>query len=721
MTPRGAGFEVADYHDFLKPIMATDVDQGPDGKLYVSDFVNLDWSGKSMGGRIYTVFDKQKVNEPAALETKKLFAEGFKQRTSQELGKLLSHPEQKVRLRAQWELAAQVKHPPSTQSAIRALLESLGSGDQLARLHALWAFGQVGPGEPFHTAVRGMLADADPEYRAQAAKMAAVTAYGTTADDLLKALGDTYPRTKFFAAQSLGKLKHRPAVEPLFRVLAENKDTDPWLRHACVAALARIGDAEAVAAKANDPNASVRLAVVLVQRRIGDKRVSRFLADADPLVRAEAARAVHDLPIESEFAALAAVLPALSTSTDEESIVRRAISANYRLGGAEHVARVLAAAGNPALSPPVRQEAVLALRDWANPPPRDRVTGFWNPLPKRDMSIVRGVVGPGFEKLLGSASGQLLTDVVGLIGPLGLEVSEPTLTGWVGDGSKDVPVRVAALRVLADRKAKSLPDSLAVALKDTAPLLRAEARDLLTATDPVRGVESLTAVLADAKAATSEKQRAVAALARTKAPAAATALDGWAEKLTAKAVPAELQLDVLEALKATPNPARDKVRATFESSLPGGPAYSKFAVSLVGGDAARGREVFVGHAAAQCLRCHTVNGTGGNAGPDLSKVAGQTGKDRAYLMESLLNPSAKIAPGFGAVTLNLVDGRAVSGVLAEEGAKGVVLVHPDGRRETIAADDIERRSQATSAMPAVDRSLTPREVRDLVEYLSTLK
>ncbi|MBN9520647.1 HEAT repeat domain-containing protein [bacterium] len=721
VTPRGAGFEVADYHDFLKPIMATDVDQGPDGKLYVSDFVNLDWSGKSMGGRIYTVFDKQKVNEPAALETKKLFAEGFKQRTSQELGKLLSHPEQKVRLRAQWELAAQVKHPPSTQSAIRALLESLGSGDQLARLHALWAFGQVGPGEPFHTAVRGMLADADPEYRAQAAKMAAVTAYGTTADDLLKALGDTYPRTKFFAAQSLGKLKHRPAVEPLFRVLAENKDTDPWLRHACVAALARIGDAEAVAAKANDPNASVRLAVVLVQRRIGDKRVSRFLADADPLVRAEAARAVHDLPIESEFAALAAVLPALSTSTDEESIVRRAISANYRLGGAEHVARVLAAAGNPALSPPVRQEAVLALRDWANPPPRDRVTGFWNPLPKRDMSIVRGVVGPGFEKLLGSASGQLLTDVVGLIGPLGLEVSEPTLTGWVGDGSKDVPVRVAALRVLADRKAKSLPDSLAVALKDTAPLLRAEARDLLTATDPVRGVESLTAVLADAKAATSEKQRAVAALARTKAPAAATALDGWAEKLTAKAVPAELQLDVLEALKATPNPARDKVRATFESSLPGGPAYSKFAVSLVGGDAARGREVFVGHAAAQCLRCHTVNGTGGNAGPDLSKVAGQTGKDRAYLMESLLNPSAKIAPGFGAVTLNLVDGRAVSGVLAEEGAKGVVLVHPDGRRETIAADDIERRSQATSAMPAVDRSLTPREVRDLVEYLSTLK
>jgi len=333
---------------------------------------------------------------------------------------------------------------------------------------------------------------------------------------------------------------------------------------------------------------------------------------------------------------------------------------------------------------------------------------------------VRGVVGPLFEKLLGSVSGPLLTDVVGLIGPLGLEVSESSLTGWVADRGKDVPVRVAALRVLADRRAKVLPESLAVALKDSAPLLRAEARDVLTATDPAKGVESLTSVLANTKAAAPEQQRALATLAKVKTTAAGAVLDQWAEKLTAKAVPAELQLDVVEALKAAPSPARDKARTGFEGSLPGGP-HAKFAVSLVGGDATRGRELFVGHAAAQCLRCHTVNGGGGNAGPDLSKVAGQPGKDRAYLMESLLNPSAKIAPGFGAVTLNLADGRTVSGVLAEENAKGVVLVHPDGRRESVPAEDIERRSQPTSAMPAVDRSLTPREIRDLVEYLSTLK
>jgi quinoprotein glucose dehydrogenase len=712
VTPKGAGFEIADYHDFLTPIMATDVDQGPDGKLYVSDFVNLDWGGKSLGGRIYTVFDKQKVNTPEALEVKKLFADGFVKQPTPALGKLLSHANQQVRLRAQWELARR-----GDQDQFR---RALGADSELARLHAVWGLGQIGTDDVMSLILPGLNIVAEDELRAQIAKVLGDRGYARAAPGLTGHLENPNPRVRFFCAQSLGKLKHRPAVEPLFRVLAENKDADPWLRHACVAALARIGDADAVAAKAADPNASVRLGVVLVQRKLGDKRVSKLLTDADPLVRAEAARAVHDLPIESEFAALAAVLPNLSAGTDDESIARRAISANFRLGGAEHAARVLAAAQSPSLSPAVRQEAVLALRDWPNPPPRDRVTGFWNPLPKRDWSTVRGVVGPQFEKLLGSASGPLLTDVVGLIGPLGLEVSEPTLSGWVADAGKGVPVRVAALRVLADRRAKALPESVSVALKDSAPLLRAEARDVLAASDPGKGVESLTAVLAEAKAAPAERQRALATLAKVKAPAAGAALDQWAEKLTAKAVPAELQLDVIEALKSAPSPARDKARTGFEGALPGG-AHSKFAVSLVGGDAERGREVFVGHAAAQCLRCHTVGGSGGNAGPDLSKVAGQPGKDRAYLMESLLNPSAKIAPGFGAVTLTLADGRSVSGVLAEENAKTVVLVHPDNRRETIAVEDIERRTQPTSAMPAVDRALTPREVRDLVEYLSTLK
>jgi len=35
--------------------------------------------------------------------------------------------------------------------------------------------------------------------------------------------------------------------------------------------------------------------------------------------------------------------------------------------------------------------------------------------------------------------------------------------------------------------------------------------------------------------------------------------------------------------------------------------------------------------------------------------------------------------------------------------------------------EIEERPTPTSAMPCIDRALTPSEVRDLVEFLSTLK
>src|SRR5206468_8626566 len=117
-----------------------------------------------------------------------------------------------------------------------------------------------------HPAIKELMGDADPEIRAQAAKVMSMSRATVGKRELLALLGDSNARVKFFAAQSLGRLKMKEAIPGLFKVLAANKDEDPWLRHACVTALARIGDADAVNAKAADPNASVRLAVVLVQR-----------------------------------------------------------------------------------------------------------------------------------------------------------------------------------------------------------------------------------------------------------------------------------------------------------------------------------------------------------------------------------------------------------------------------------------------------------------------
>ena len=94
---------------------------------------------------------------------------------------------------------------------------------------------------------------------------------------------------------------------------------------------------------------------------------------------------------------------------------------------------------------------------------------------------------------------------------------------------------------------------------------------------------------------------------------------------------------------------------------------------------------------------------------------------REHLLESLIDPSAKIAMGFGTVTLVLDSGRVLGGTIKSEDAQAVTLITPEGRTVIIPTKEIEDRTPPKSAMPAMDKNLTPRELRDVVEFLSTLK
>ena len=58
VKPRGASFEITDPEQFLWGLAATDVDFGPDGALYVSDWVE-GWR-MTMKGRVVKVFDPER-------------------------------------------------------------------------------------------------------------------------------------------------------------------------------------------------------------------------------------------------------------------------------------------------------------------------------------------------------------------------------------------------------------------------------------------------------------------------------------------------------------------------------------------------------------------------------------------------------------------------------------------------------------------------------------
>ncbi|MDR3636314.1 MAG: HEAT repeat domain-containing protein [Isosphaeraceae bacterium] len=712
---KGAGFELFDLQDFFKPLMATDVDFGYDGKVYVSEFGKLEWDGSNRSGRIYTIFDPARRDAPETKQLTAIFKQGFAQRPDDALIGLLHHPDMRVRLRAQYALAGR-----GAKSAV--LFEKALAGDhRVARLHAVWGLGQLGRRDPERVGpLVAMLADSDPLVRTQSAKALGDVRWRPASGRLVGLLKDADPEVQLNAAIALGKLGDETAVEPLVALVRENDDRDPFLRHACVMGLLGTASPDALRVKARDESAAVRMAVLLVERRRSAPAVAGFLEDTDLSIATEAARAVNDLPIDSETERLARQLGTKRFSDEDasEALIRRAINARFRLGRPEDARALIEFAADSAHRPRLREEAVAALLDWESPAPRDRVTGFWRPLPRRDLAVLREPLGQAFRRFLAQPSGPLQARVIDLAEKLGLQSDHTTLLGLIRNRSADASVRLSALRLLTGHAGPWRDPALKSGLGSEDPKLRAEARGILAKVDPERAVASIRAILEDHSAPLIERQRGLSDLAPLKTAAADTVLSAWAKRLAEGQVPPELQLDVLEAASAR-NTAelRERVRQ-IRAERSGGDALASFRPSLFGGDAERGRNLFVNHGQAQCVRCHKAGGAGGVAGPDLEHVASR--HDRESLLQSLIDPDAKIAPGYGSLHLALRDGQLVSGVLKNE-EKGVLTVEvAGGRAITVDASEIEERAAPKSAMPTMKTVLSARDLRDVIAFLATL-
>jgi quinoprotein glucose dehydrogenase len=186
-------------------------------------------------------------------------------------------------------------------------------------------------------------------------------------------------------------------------------------------------------------------------------------------------------------------------------------------------------------------------------------------------------------------------------------------------------------------------------------------------------------------------------------------------------LPPELELDLREAV----------ARTSLSNALPPRVAepgstnsLAAFRACLLGGDASRGRKVFREHPTAQCLRCHQVANDGGTVGPKLDGIGGR--QSREYLLESIVWPNQKIAPQFETVALTLQDGTQIGGTVKGE-SEGLLSLETTTDEGTlmvrkIPLGDIARRERGPSAMPeGLAAALTSRELRDLIEYLATLR
>ena len=657
---------------------------------------------------------------------------------------LLQDPDPEIR--AQAAKLAGVAGLAEGQARLREMFQDASSRVRLASLQAygaLLAERQFGPRPPR----RGY------RWKASLGKSARALA------DQLK--GGPGSNASWIQELGLADLDRALADRPLDLVMqnaASELLSMPWLRNGM-----RLEDLDNMLGNGGSP--LTQMAVLIAERRLATPKMRRHLDDANPLVVLEAARAINDVPITNALPALAALaeptkldtllkqfaslksptpISQLPSATGAIRDVRadqplpwgdapidqlapmllRVVNANFRVGTPETAQRLAALAGRGDLPDLIRSESLHALATWAKPHPRDRVVGIYRPLPERDAAPAIAALQPQLAGLLAKSSEVLRIAAAEAVAELKLVSASRALFDLVTDTNAPANARAIALRSLGtvanDRASMMQRDeALTVATTDAAEPLRLAASKLNAELNPDSAAGQLAGKLTSGSLA--EQQSAFTSLGDLKSDVADAILSEQLDKLMKREVANEVMLDLVEAAGKRPAVAvQSRLAAYGKWKLPQD-HLTPYREALAGGDAARGRKIFYENAAVACTRCHQIGSDGGgNAGPSLVGVASR--QPREYLLESIVFPNQQIVQGFETATVTLKNGIAYAGVVKSENETNLVILSPEDGDVTLKKADIVTREKGLSGMPeGFGQLLSKRELRDLVEFLGTLK
>ncbi|WP_299528690.1 HEAT repeat domain-containing protein [Ulvibacterium sp.] len=710
LKPKGASFELHSDLDVLSGVLPTAIQFGPDGALYLADWIN-GWGTKNYG-RIWKLDVEEGKNDLSQerKETQRLMTLDYEGRSTEELVDLLSYPDMRIRKKAQFQLAK------STFWGYRALKDvAKENTNQFARIHAIWGIGQIASKNLGKAEIlTELFSDKDPEIIAQAAKVLGDIKYSKAGAALIPLLKHENDRVKFFASQALGRIQYVEAIQPLLDMISANDDKDLYLRHAGVLALSRIGKAEPMIALVDHPKKSLRIAAVLVLRRLQEAQISQFLKDPDEYIVTEAARAINDdWSIEEALPDLAETLTQERLSS--EPLLRRSINAALRVGGEKELNNLIAFAKRPNVHSNLRREALEVIGSWASPSVLDRVDGRFRGEITRDPNTVKQKIERDIPLFLSDTDPAILIGVTKVLGALGIDSHNSDLYSLLRRHS-DAEVRAATLGALAQLDRANIQRAMETGMKDKSEKVRSVAVGLIGKLDVNK--ERLPKIVNPIfkNGSVLEQQEMLGVLGELPLDKSENVLHGLIQMADNNTLSQGVILDLIEAVEAT---GSEKLIAQLKVIKNSGNTVDSFRETLYGGNWWGGRSVFTNNPAAQCVRCHAVNGAGGQVGPPLDNIASVL--TREQLLESLIEPSARLAPGYGSVRLTLKDGQKVTGVLEEETEKELILRTSDAEPMEIAVSRIKKRENMPSAMPAMGLLIEKRELRDLMEFLASLK
>jgi len=710
LKPKGASFELASDKNIFRGVLPTGLKMGPDGALYLSDWIE-GW-GLKQKGRIWKLDTPETAGNAIRTETKNLLAQDFRTFGTEQLIQHLQHSDMRVRQKSQFALVEKQQTDILQQVATT-------NSNQLARVHAIWGLGQILRKNPVENSVlMNLLQDSDAEIRAQSAKVLGDSRIATATEKLISLLTDKSPRVQLYAAQALGRIAAPTAVNPLIDMIAKNNEQDVYLRQAGVIALARIGDEKALAALATHSSEAVRIAAVVALKKLKSPGLVNFLQDKSEFVVTNTARAINDDELVTD------ALPELASLLDQpkfinEPLLRRAINANVyaKTNTAAQAQRLIQFAQLNKIPGHLRAEAISALAVWSEGSVYDRVTGVYRGPINHPESEAITAIGSGYTKLLQDKESLVREATIAALGKLNRQEANPQLINLLKkDPSTDV--RIASLQALKKFNLPQISDLVFVALNDKEQAVRMTALAMVPELDmPVaQSVEMHNILLKNGT--TGEQQAALLSLANVKAPEAEAIFREQMQLLIDNKIAPEVQLELVTAVEKITSPELAQLLATYESKKDKNNPLDMYREAIYGGDPDKGMRLFRYSNSTQCVRCHIVGSRGNRVGPELTKIA--TILSPEQMLEAMIAPAARIAPGFGRVTVVMKDNIRIEGSFDAEN-KNDITITSNAKTQVIPRSEITKLEfGGISPMPPMGQGLTKAELRDLVAYLSTL-
>lgn len=318
-----------------------------------------------------------------------------------------------------------------------------------------------------------------------------------------------------------------------------------------------------------------------------------------------------------------------------------------------------------------------------------------------------------FAKLSASQDSEIRSQAVALAIIFGDTQAFAEMRRVVVSATADVAQRQGALASLLGARDKELPPILHKLVADTA--LRGPAlRGLAMYDDP-----ATPGVIFDiyAKLSTEEKRDALGTLAAR--GAYAKDLVAWVE--AKKIAATDLSADVVRQLRNLGDKDLARRIADVWGVVRDTPAdrakliaKTRKALALpVPTDLALGRAVFV----KTCVQCHTLFGTGGKVGPD---ITGANRQSIDYLLENIFDPSAVIPKEYAATLLELNDGRVLTGIIKGETPATLTVVTATETLTLPKSDIASKKTSDKSMMPDdLVQQIKDHELRALIAYLQS--